>query len=126
MPRAEITLPTGAKVVVEGSLEEIDALIKLYSADGGRTSERSTSRSSSSGTRSPRATRAVGPVSLIRELREEGFFNRKQPLAAIVSRLGEQGHHYAPAAVAKALLRLARGKELGRLREQGVWVYVRR
>lgn len=122
MARAEIKLPTGAVVTVEGSPEEIDQVLKLYagvsSGKWGRTGKFKVRASNGPGT--------SGPMTLIRELKQEGFFDGKQALKSVVDKLAEGGNIYGDASVGKALQRLTQTRELGRIREQGIWKYVKR
>ncbi len=126
MPRAEISLPTGAKVVIEGSEEEVRFLLDVY---GGRGGKREPSMVSPRGAGTNRATSrkpVQGPIAYVRQLKEEGFFNAKRPLKAIQEKLAEKGHIYSQPNLSPALIRLVRNRELGRLKEKGAWVYVTR
>ena len=126
MPRAEISLSTGAKVVIEGSEEEVRFLLDVY---GGREGKREASMVSPRGVGTARATSrkpARGPIAYIRQLKEEGFFNTKRPLKAIQEKLAERGRIYAQPNLSPALIRLVGNRELGRFKEKGAWVYVTR
>lgn len=120
MAKAEIGLPSGAKVTVEGTEAEVRALIDHYSDKGTGVragSRRSQGSSSSTGP-------ASGPSSLIRGLIAEGFFATKRTLGAIQGRLAEQGHIYPQTSLSSVVVKLTKKRELRRLKEKGAWVYV--
>ncbi len=60
----------------------------------------------------------------IRQLKSEGFFGTKRTLGSIQERLEELGHIYPQTSLSPALIKLTKKRELRRLKEKGVWVYV--
>ncbi|MGQ0571946.1 MAG: hypothetical protein ACT4P5_20775 [Armatimonadota bacterium] len=123
MAKAEINLSSGGKVTVEGTPEEIQALLQLYSSAAGADHDRSRRVAR---TAEPSSEGYAGPRSYIRELKKEGFFKTKQSLKFVESKLAERGFIYSSSTVAAALLNLTKKKELGRIKEDGIWLYVNR
>ena len=121
MAKADLVLPGGAKVSVEGTPEEVRQVIESLS-------------SMTSVTRRKRARRSIsvrmdkkggtGATTRVRTLKEQGFFSQKRSLGDIVMRLKELGHVYRPQDLSSVLVRMTRDKELRRFQEGGVWHYV--
>lgn len=123
MARAEIILPTGAKVVIEGTEDEVRALLEVYRPSRG-VARAGRSRGTSVKTVAGRSVK--GPKMYIRQLREEEFFTAKRTLKDVQAKLGERGHIYPQNILAAALIRLTKDGLLGRMKEGKVWVYVQR
>ncbi len=129
MAKASLTLPNGTKVNINGTADEVAALLSKISQpavpSGSRkkTRRRNASTSTSSG-----ATRKArkGPVVLIRELVGEGFFkSKKRSLPDVQKKLEEKGHIYAQTSLSPAVLHLVRKtKVLRRIKDKKGWVYV--
>lgn len=123
MPRAEITLPSGAKVNIEGSLDEVRAIVEFCETiPEGLADRRASPRSAP---RKVRLTskRDAGPRALIRELKNEGFFRTSQSLRAVKEKLDEKGHIYPQTTLSSILIKLTKNEELVRKRDSGIWVY---
>jgi hypothetical protein len=119
MPTASITLPSGAKVVIEGSQAEVAELIAKF--QGGSPSEvKGPERSSLRG-----ATTRAGPMRLIVDLMDADFFKSPQELGAVRMALEAQGHFYPVTSLSPLMLRLVRGKQLRRIKTHKRWTYVR-
>lgn len=123
MPRAEITLPTGAKVIIEGTDADVRSFLDYYS---GKTSERVVSNAKrTKNKRTAFGTSPVGPSNLIRGLIAEGFFkSTKRSLGVIQDKLAEQGHIYPQTTLSGVIIKLTKNRELRRMKEKGAWVYV--
>jgi hypothetical protein len=125
--KAQITLSNGTNVQIEGTQEEVSNLLQTYSSTG-----------SSSGNAAPRAKKSrktnsnsapkkqkIGPVGLIKELVDEGFFKgQKKNLPDIQKKLEERGHIYAQSSLSPALIKLTKDRTLRRIKEKKGWVYV--
>ena len=117
MIKATIELCDGTRVVVEGSPEEVAKTKELVVAQVNKdalTSRKSQSRSK------------TGPIGLIKELKFEGFFDTPKVIGEIKQKLEEKGHYYALGSLSPALIRLLRRGEIGRLKQEGKWTWVRR
>jgi hypothetical protein len=119
MPTASITLPGGAKVVIEGTQAEVVELIAKF--QGGSPAlvkgpERSPMKA---------ATKRVGPLRLIGDLIDADFFKSPQELGAVRMALEAQGHFYPTTSLSPLMLRLVRGKQLRRIKTDKRWTYVR-
>ncbi len=118
MAKAHITIPDGTKVTIEGSPDEVAALVAKF---GGATS----SRSKRERTLKRRTTSAkAGLVSLIAELIDGGFFKKPKALSVIKLALEEQGHFYPATTLSPVLLRLVRKRTLRRIKDKKRWQYV--
>ena len=119
MATASVTLPGGAKVVIEGSQAEVaDLLAKLQSP-----SPPATQRSERSATKA--SFKREGPMRLILDLIVADFFKAPQELGAVRIALEEQGHFYPTTSLSPLMLRLVRGKQLRRIKSHKRWAYVR-
>lgn len=123
MPIANVVLPDGTKVTIEGKSQEISAIIKKISQPANQDSIGNATRpKSSAGTKVK--TQPRGPTGLILALREEGYFKARRTLVDIQQRLEERGHIYAQTSLSPVLVRLARRRELRRIKTVKGWVYV--
>jgi len=128
MATANLTLPDGSKVAIEGTAEEVAMLIsQLSSAEQpeptkGRRRRKTSARLS--GHKEARAT--IGPRQLIEELARDDYFKaQKRTIGDVQKKLEENGHIYALHSLSPVLLRLTRAKVLRRIKEKKVWVYVK-
>jgi hypothetical protein len=118
MPTASITMPGGAKVVIEGSQSEVADLIAMFQhADvsqpksGPRPKQRNT-------------VSRTGPAELLLGLAEGGFFKTPKDLGSVRHALEEQGHFYPTTTLSPLMLRLVRRKILRRIKDNKRWTYV--
>lgn len=137
MAKANLTLPDGTKVAIEGSAEEVASLLNTFSqAQSSRatpTTRKKSSRKASSKKRAPSKARAsdgsrkksAGPTGYILELRDSGFFKERRTLPDIQKKLEELGHIYAQTSLSSPLIRLVKKRELRRLKEKKGWAYVK-
>jgi hypothetical protein len=114
MAKAHLTTKSGATVTIEGTHEEVAALITRIEGSA-RKREKPSQRSN---------TAKSGPVDLISELIDGGFFKKPKELGSIKSALEEQGHYYPVTTLSPILLRLVRKKQLRRIRDKKRWQYV--
>jgi hypothetical protein len=111
MAKATMTLE-GATVVVEGSQDEVAALLARFQ---GRPQPQ---------TGGPVRKPKLGPMSLLHELIADGFFREPKELGAVRAALAEKGHFYPVTSLSPLMVRLVRRKELRRLKEKNRWMYV--
>ena len=128
MAKANLVLPDGTKVNIEGTAEEVAVLLAKFSQPADETivrkkKGRKKKKPSESSVRPPKVSRK-GPQTLIAELAEEGYFKSKRTIGDIQKKLEEKGHIYAPTSLSPPLLRLTRKKTLRRIKEKNVWVYL--
>lgn len=116
MAKAHITTALGVNIRLEGTPEEISAvLLKLDQGSASVKAKRGTKKS------------RLGRVllgDLIGSLTDGGFFKKPRDLASIKSALAEMGHHYPVTTLSPVMLRQVRRRNLRRLREQKRWAYV--
>lgn len=117
MPTASITLPSGATVVIEGTQAEVANLLTIFQhGEPVRTKARP---------RSVTNTNArTGPLELLLELIEEGFFKTPKDLGSAKQALRERGHFYPSTTLSPLMLRLVRRKALRRIKDSKRWAYV--
>jgi hypothetical protein len=119
MATASVTLPGGAKVVIEGTQAEVaDLLAKLQPGPTlvPRRPERSSTKDS---------VKREGPMRLILDLIDADFFKIPQELGAVRIALEAQGHFYPTTSLSPLMLRLVRGRQLRRIKSHKRWAYVR-
>jgi predicted DNA-binding antitoxin AbrB/MazE fold protein len=114
MPKADVTLPDGTKVVIEGSKEQVADIVKQIAVQKKTTSK--TSKETGS-----------GPAANVRGLVDEGFFEQKRSIGEVQSALEERGYIYSTPSLSPVLLRLIRKNgPLRRLKEQDGYKYLNR
>jgi len=77
----------------------------------------------------PSQVRKVAKISvanLLRELKSDGFFNRPKNWNEIGTALEEKGYTYPLNSLTKPLQLLVRKRELGRIKKDKIWHYVKR
>lgn len=120
MAKAQITAPGGISIKIDGTADEVAAVIaklqKSPSTDGNRaaTSESKTTR------KKPERTQLVD---LIDSLIDGGFFKKPRDLASVKAALAEMGHHYPVTTLSGAMLRKVRSRSLRRLKQEKRWLY---
>lgn len=118
MPKALITTQSGATVTLEGTQEEVAALVARFEAFERRNAAPATEQIVRPGKR--RAT----PMGLILELFAEGYFRTPKGLGAVRQALEERGHFYPVTTLSPVMLRLVKKKHLRRLKQGNLWAYV--
>ena len=115
MAKAQITTPEGISVRLEGTAEEIAAVIRqagLKSAPGKANSK------------AKGATKARPTVSgLVDELQVEGFFKQPKNLSEIQKRLADLGHHYPLTALSGPMQTKSKQRSLRRFKKDKRYVY---
>jgi hypothetical protein len=127
MAKANLTLPNGTSVTIDGTADEVALLLNTFSnpvGTVGKVSGKKTSRGKSSATPRPPKAKKDGPTGLITELADEGYFKTKRGIADIQKKLEERGHIYAITSISPCLTRLTKKRILRRLKETKGWVYV--
>ena len=144
MADAKIRLPSGATVDVTGTPEEVAKVLQLLQSrdtpgsEGPETkggspgavkakedARRRTKRAG--GARGGKTNEGDGVRGYIREMKADGFFKgTKRSLSDVRGELGARGHHYPDSSIASRLLELVQSRELGRIKEEGKWLYVHR
>ena len=128
MAKANLRLPNGTKVQIEGPADEVATLLATFS--GPATAGQSRGAKKKSKVRTVSSTRGSkpkhkGPVGLITGLAKEGYFKTRKRLPEIQKKLEEQGHIYAQTSLSPAVLGLTKKQVLRRLKEKKGWAYVR-
>lgn len=121
MAKAHIALTDGTKITIEGTSEEVAALVSKLST-GTPLSSKEKKRSEIKSRQS--TSSKSGPVDLISELIDGGFFKKPKELGSIRLALEEQGHYYPVTTLSPLLLRLVRRKQLRRIKDKKRWLYV--
>lgn len=122
MTKAVLDFPSGAKVLIEGTSDDVEQLIRKLTSDA-------RSRDSASSTRRQRRGTAKhgGAVrDYVLELRDAGFFAKPQGLSAIRQALAAEAHLTPMTTLSGVMLGLVKSRELRRLKEEAIWTYVNR
>ncbi|MCW1296725.1 MAG: hypothetical protein OH319_03525 [Candidatus Parvarchaeota archaeon] len=112
MVKAEIKTKNGTRIQIEGTPEEIEKIL----ADIKRREEQLAVKKKSK----------ISATDFILKLREEGFFDKPKSILEIKEKLAENGLVYPVTTLSGVLLRLVRRKELGRIKIEKMWGYVKR
>ena len=121
MPKATLTRPSGTTIVIEGSSDEIEDVIKRVEQIH-TTSQKPCDESRKIATKA----KPKGTKGRILDLRNTGFFKSKQTLTNIKKELEVEGHFVAQNVLSARMLELVKAKELRRLKEGDTWQYVQR
>jgi hypothetical protein len=119
MAKANIDLPDGTKILIEGSVEEVAKIVSLVQ---GTPSQPSAPKAEAV----PAKKTKHGIKDYVLELKAEGFFKDKRALPDVQKALEARGHIYAMTSLSGPMLELVRSKELGRVKENRKWMYVHR
>jgi hypothetical protein len=123
MPKADLVLPDGTKVTIDGTTEEVARLLATYSSPP-KPGSAAAPHSPKSKAGDTKKTSRKGPTAFIIELRDEGYFKTKRTLASIQAALEQRGHIYAKKTISQLLIQLTRRRELRRIKENKIWEYV--
>ena len=116
MAKAQINFPDGTTVKLEGTPDEINAVV-----DRARKTQK-TARGSAR-VKVKNRSRPPQLVDLIANLIDGGFFKKPKDLAAVKVALEEMGHHYPVTTLSGAMLRQVRKRTLRRLKQDKRWMY---
>ena|SRR3989338_3876371 len=123
MARAEIKTNSGAKIFVEGSTKEVaDIIARLEN----REETHNTKEPVEEKKHKKVGGKARSLAELILRFKEEGFFNKPRKISDVKSALDQQAYFYPLPSISTALIRRVRRNELGRVKMEGNWVYVKR
>lgn len=118
MAKAHITTPEGIDMKLEGTPQELAAVLKDL--------KRSSQTRAVVKTEQNKAKRQCGRVTvgrLIDELKDEGFFKQPKALGDVKKRLGELGHHYPVTTLSGRMQEHVKKRNLRRFKEKGRYVY---
>ena|ERR1700730_4467319 len=117
MANAKISMPGGVSVEVDGTPDEVAAVVEKLRAT--QTSAFSPKRTGAT----PSKGRGEIP-GLILQLKSEEFFKTPRGLSDVREKLGEIGHHYPVTTLSGAMQAQARSRNLRRFKQDGKYVYV--
>ena len=124
MAEAKIQLRDGATVDVRGTPEEVARIVGILERPEGTGHPKSDTEANAgieSGPTKP------GPRGYILELKAEGFFKgQRRSIRDIQEGLEARGHIYPVTTLSGALLHLVKKRQLGRVKQDGFWLYVQR
>ncbi len=125
MPKAKITTDTGLNIEVDGTAEDIKAIINYANQSLTTTNtDTSTIQPKSNTVKKSRNQKIENtPTSLVRLLATENYFKPPKSLPQIKEKLTEMGHYYPMTSLSPAVLRLVKKRELRRIKDKKGWVY---
>lgn len=118
MAKAHLTTKGGTTIVIEGTPNEVAALMKQLEREPRSKPTKTQTRGEQSS-----AGDKPTPINLISSLIDGGFFKKPKDLGAVKGALEEMGHYYPVTTLSPSLLRLVRKRQLRRLRDQKRWLY---
>jgi hypothetical protein len=130
MAKANLVLPNGIVVTVEGTPEEVAAIVQRFSNEDAPRGRGAAPRRGASTVRQGKLVDArsknIGVTEYLLEAREEGFFSEPRSLNDVKEALETRAHIYPTTTLSPALFRLVRKKELRRIKdtEDKQWRYV--
>jgi len=114
--KAQVTTPGGITVKIEGTPQEILALVRDLERKDTDSAEAKIEKK-------PRARATL--TGLLDSLLDDGFFKEPRDLGAIRSELVSRGHHYPVTTLSGAVLGKVRKRLLRRLKKDNRWLYTR-
>ncbi len=120
MAKADINLPNGTKITIDGNVDDITKILDLIKNDSQAKSINNKKDLSI------QAKKKSGAKEHIRNLKAEGYFKQKRTIGDIQKSLKESGYIYETTSLSKPLLELTQAKELARINENGQWAYIQR
>lgn len=122
MAKANIETSAGTKIVVEGNADEVAAIIaSIRSKEQGMEIRRQHVEEKKGG----KGTNSSLPNQIL-QLREEGFFNKPRKVIEVKQALDQKAHFYLFPTISTTLIRLVRKSDLGRVKTEKAWGYVKR
>lgn len=118
MAKVQLKTKAGTTVVVEGTPEEVAALVERLEGTA-PVKEKTVRRAREKGASGSKAT----PVNLITSLIDGGFFRKPKDLGTVKVALEEMGHFFPVTTLSPAMLRFVRRRQLRRLRDNKRWMY---
>ena len=91
MAKANIVLPTGAKVQLEGTAEEIAVLLSKFSGTSDSHAPEAHVKSRHKAPKKSKKISRSGPTGFVMDLIDEGFFKSRRTLPEIQKKLEEKG-----------------------------------
>jgi hypothetical protein len=123
MAKANILTKDGTKIVIEGTPEEVSSIVSVIKEKGQR---RGPSKSTSDTKEKKGKSQKLSATDLILVLKDESFFDKPKALGDIKIALEEQGYYYPITTLSGVVLELVRKRELGRIKIDKKWGYVKR
>ena len=124
MAKASLVLPSGTRITVEGTKEEVESIIRAHAGADSVPKKRAKGAVETKCAVRGKVGRRSGPGARIRELVQERFFKTKRTISDVQKKLDEKGWFYPTEQLSTPLLRLARSQELRRFKDGDNYVYV--
>lgn len=123
MSKATLAMASGTKITVEGTNDEVMAMVARL--EGLSPIDPSRTRSSVGKHTNAQSKSKPTLMALISEMIAGGFFKEPKQLGAVKAALEETGQFYPVTTLSPAMLRMVRARQLRRIKDsQGRWTYV--
>lgn len=116
MAKATIKSKNGSQIYVEGTPEEVSKIIQDVKSREEKLEA----------IRSARTSRKITATDSILNLKKETFFDKPKTMADIRNKLAENGLIYPTTTLSGILIGLVKRRELGRIKTEKIWGYVKR
>ncbi|MFH0869359.1 MAG: hypothetical protein V1839_03965 [archaeon] len=123
MAKANIETKQGTKIAIEGSAEEVAAIVSSVQS---REKLIEVRKEFVKEVAHRKRARSSALVDMILEMKANTFFNKPQSITEVKNALAEKAHFYPLPTVSTTLIRLVRRGELGRIKDDGIWKYAKR
>ncbi len=123
MTKANIELPNGTRITVEGTPEEVSKAIRLLQGNVGTIKTSKSDTSSKKEVKRKSYSGASGGISL---LLDEKFLDSPKSVKEIETEMIRQGYHYPQSTISKLLAVnfMRNSKKITRIKEDKKWKYV--
>ena len=120
MAKAHITAPDGTQVKLDGTPEEIGAVLERMKSKSAGTKSASKHAAAKPTARRPGRTSIA---TLVAELKQEVFFKKPKTLGEIQERLADLGHHYPLTSLSGRMQEQCKKRNLRRFKKDKKYVY---
>ena len=124
MAKAHISTAQGTKITIEGTPDEVAAVVA--SIEGVRGPTHRSRREDEKRAAKKEAKKQQSATDRVAAFKEEGFFDKPKRLSDVAKKLEEAGYLYPVTTLSGVMLTLVQKKILTRKKSEGVWVYGKR
>jgi hypothetical protein len=119
MAKAHIETADGLSVSLDGTPEEISAVLKNLKI---KARDEAAPKAKAAG-KPARKGGKITVTTLAEDLREDGFFKKPKTLGEIRSKLADLGHNYPITGLSGPMRKEVKSKRLRRFKDKGKYVY---
>ncbi len=120
MVKANIETGTGTKIIIEGSADEVASIISRIK--GTQLAHEEKDRL----VKAKNQKTGAQLTDILMQMRDDGFFDKPKKVIDVKQGLDQKAHIYPFPSISTALIRWVKKGQLGRVKIDGTWGYVKR